>query len=532
MSDNLEQQLAQLPQLLGAHVVLSSLALGVAILISVPLGLWVAHRPRARWLSLAIAGVIQTIPGLALLAVMVAAMKAFGFAPALAALILYGLLPILRNTAVGISSVDPAVREAAVGVGMTRRQVMTAVELPLALPTVVAGVRTAAVWIVGVATLSTPVGQPSLGNYIFAGLQTRNFTAVLVGCCSAAGLALCIDALLSALRSGLARRSRGRSAAATAGLVALVALGASAGSQSASRQPSAAHRAKSQPTFDAHPKGTASAHEALGDVIVGSKTFTEQYILAELVVRRLAEAGLSVSRRESLGSTVAFDALRNGDIDVYVDYTGTIWTNYMGRTTSGPSWQVAAATGQWLAQQHGIRQLGSLGFENAYALAMRRDRATALHVRTISDLKARAATLDIGSDYEFFDRPEWERLRSTYSLRFAARRSFDSTFMYGAVVGGEVDVITAFSSDGRIAALDLTVLEDPKHAFPPYDAVLLLGPRVANSPPVSEALQPLVGSIDVQMMREANLRVDRPAEAETVQQSAAWLDEALREPGR
>jgi osmoprotectant transport system permease protein len=171
--------------------------------------------------------------------------------------------------------------------------------------------------------------------------------------------------------------------------------------------------------------------------------------------------------------------------------------------------------------------LGPLGFENAYALAMRRDRAERLGVATIADLAARARELRIGGDYEFFARPEWQALRGVYGLEFASRREFESTFMYPAVVNGDVDVISAFTTDGRIVANDLVVLDDPAGAILPYDAVILISPRRAHDAVLRQALQPLVGAIPPTLMREANLRVDRESDKETPAAAARWLTDAI-----
>ena len=219
----MSEQLALLPSRLAAHLELSLAALALAAVLSVPVGIRVARRGGAANAVLAAASVVQTIPGLALLAIMVpllanlgalireplgVKLRGIGVAPALVALTLYGMLPILRNTVTGLAGVDPAVREAAQGVGMTPRQSLLRVEIPLALPVIVAGLRTSAVWIVGTATLSTPVGATSLGNFIFSGLQTRNQTAVLVGCAAAALLALLLDQVIRMLEAGVRRRSR------------------------------------------------------------------------------------------------------------------------------------------------------------------------------------------------------------------------------------------------------------------------------------------------------------------------------------
>ena len=364
---------------------------------------------------------------------------------------------------------------------MTPGQVLRQVQLPLAAPVILAGVRTATVWTVGIATLSTPVGQTSLGNYIFSGLQTRNWTSVVVGCVAAAALAIALDATLALLESAAARRSRLRAALAGLFLVAFAVAAALP-----------------------HLGGAAPRRP----VRIGAKNFTEQYVLADLMARALHRRGLATVEKQDLGSTVIFDALAHGDLDVYVDYTGTLWANELKRHDVASPDAVYRAVAAWAKTRHGITTVGRLGFENAYALAMRQDRAAALGVRTIADLAPRAPTLAIGSDYEFFSRPEWTRLERLYGLRFRRQVTFDPTFMYRAVVQGDVDVITAFSSDGRIAADHLRVLGDPRHAFPPYDAVILVGRAAAGRPGVLDALRPLVGAIDVRTMRAANARVD------------------------
>jgi osmoprotectant transport system permease protein len=205
------EALARLPDYLGGHVLVSLTALALGLGVSLPLALLSMRRPALRRVLLAAAGIVQTIPGLALLALFyplllaLAALterllgvgfSALGFLPSVLALALYSMLPVLRNTITGLDGIDPAITEAARGVGMTSRQTLTMVELPLALPVIMAGVRTAAVWVIGTATLSTPIGQTSLGNYIFAGLQTQNWIFVLFGCIAAALLALAVDQLL------------------------------------------------------------------------------------------------------------------------------------------------------------------------------------------------------------------------------------------------------------------------------------------------------------------------------------------------
>ncbi|MDB5417083.1 MAG: substrate-binding region of ABC-type glycine betaine transport system, partial [Phenylobacterium sp.] len=207
------------------------------------------------------------------------------------------------------------------------------------------------------------------------------------------------------------------------------------------------------------------------------------------------------------------------EIDAYVDYSGTLWTNVLQRTDNPGRKPVLDQLTAELKRRDGVLVLGSLGFENAYAFVMRPDRAAALHIASIADLAREAPHLTLGSDLEFLSRPEWKAVQSAYGLSFRTQRSYQPTFMYRALSGGEADVISAFSSDGRIAADKLVVLSDPKGAIPPYDAVVLISPGRAHDARLLGALKPMIGKIPVEAMREANLSVDRdqakasPAEA-------------------
>jgi osmoprotectant transport system permease protein len=517
MSPALRETLAAMPRLFGAHVTMTGLALGIGTLLGLSLAVTLHRARRARAVVLGAASVIQTIPSLALLALMVPLLGTFGFWPALSALVLYSLLPVLRNTIAGLDGIAPDVLEAADAVGMTARQRLRLVELPIALPVILAGVRTGTAWVVGTATLSTPVGQPSLGNLIFAGLQTRNWSAVLAGCVGAASLALVRDALLSSLERAATTRSLRRAVLSFAALVGVFGFGLVV-----SRVPAQASRPVSIAPVAASSTG-GPPRRTTRPVVVGAKTFTEQYVLAELVADALVARGIEVERRFSLGSTVAFDALTTDRVGVYVDYSGTLWANGMRREDILPRWRVNAELAAWLASRHGARLLGPLGFENAYAIAMRRDRAGALAARAIGDLARHAPSMRLGGDYEFFQRPEWAHVRDAYGLSFRELVSFDSSFLYEAIAKGEVDAIAAFSSDGRIALHDLVVLEDTAPALPPYDAVLLLSPALADDGDVVAALSPLVSAIPVEAMRQATLMVDRDDDKRTVREAAAWL---------
>jgi osmoprotectant transport system permease protein len=509
--------LALLPEYLGYHILLSAAALALGIVLSLPLALIASRSARLRWPVLSLVSLVQTIPGLALMALFYPILlalsllsariagqgfSALGFLPALLALTLYSMLPIVRNVVTGIANLDPALIEAAHGVGMTGRQRLLRVELPLVAPVTMAGIRTAAVWVIGTATLATPVGQTSLGNYIFSGLQTENWVWVLFGCGVSAGLALAVDQLLALIESGIARR---RASRIWSGCV-ILAMGVAAAALTV-------WTPTSRPGY-----------------VIGAKNFTEQYILADLIGQRLEREGLGSVVRSGLGSAVVFRALAQDDIDVYVDYSGTIWANVMRREDHPPREVMLREMALWLKREHGITLVGALGFENAYALAMRGDRAEALGIRSIGDLARHAPRLTIGSDYEFFARPEWVNLRDGYGLRFARMREYQSTFMYRALASGDVDVISAFSSDGRIEADHLAVLEDPQQRIPPYDAIVLVSPKRAGDERFLSVLRSLTGAIPVRTMRQANFMVDRPEGAVSPAAASRWLDQTIAAP--
>jgi osmoprotectant transport system permease protein len=195
----------------------------------------------------------------------------------------------------------------------------------------------------------------------------------------------------------------------------------------------------------------------------------------------------------------------------------------MQRRDVKPRAEILAEVGAWLAQNHNIKLLGGLGFENAYALAMSRQRADALGIRSLVDLARAAPQLTIAGDYEFFARPEWAAIRKAYGLNFRDQRQMQAEFMYPAAADGQVDVISAYSSDGQIAKYDLIVLADPRQAIPPYDAIVLLSPKRGNDKALIDALSPLIGAIDADAMRAANLRAASGGGESSAPEVARWL---------
>ena len=505
MSDSFDLQFLQ--NFLGAlqgHLLLTLASVSVGIIVSVPGGVLAHQFPRAKQPLMLVISVIQTIPGLAILALVVAFLGGrIGFLPAFIALTLYSMLPIVRNTIAGLEGVPVDVSEAARGIGMSRRQRLLLVELPLSKPVIIAGVRTSVVWTVGMATLATLVGAPSFGNYIFTGLQTRNFGALVLGSVASAALALILDAGIGLYQKRSSERKREIVSGPfffsaryqlvvlmilTLGLIAIF--------------------------WSAKPV----------DVVVGAKGYTEQHILAGLVSAELTREGFKTEKKIGLGSQVIFEALRGNSIDVYFEYSGTVWAGHMDREDN-PGPEVIREEVERYVKNQGISFVGFGGFENRYALAMRRDRAEELGVSSLKDLTSIGTSIKAGGDLEFFGRLEWLRTHQIYGVDFGEKLTFDSSLMYGAVASGEVDVISAYTTDGRVAAYDLLLLDDPYNAMLSYDAMILGSERITQRPKIMDVLARLANRITDSDMREANRMVD--VEGLPVSAAVAFLQSAI-----
>jgi osmoprotectant transport system permease protein len=477
----LAERRGELLHLLAQHVVLVLVSTGAAVAVGVPLGVWLARRPRLASAVLAASGLLQTIPSLALFGFLIAVpFLGIGAPTAIVALVLYALLPILRNTYTGLLQVDPAVIEAATGLGMTPGQRLRIVELPLALPVILAGVRIAAVVSVGTATIAAAVGAGGLGTYVFRGIATVDTRLVLAGAIPAALLALAVDTLLW-LVEGSRRPALAASLLAAAAVV-LVAVSLPRGSATASRP-----------------------------VVVGSKNFTEQVLLGEILARVLESRGLAVDRRLNLGGTaLCHDAVRSGRLDVYVEYTGTALVDVLKRGGESDPGAVLRSVRAGYAPL-GLEVGEPLGFNNTFALVVRPDTSARLGLRRISDLAPHAASIRVGLFGEFLERRDgMAGLVKAYALDFGPPpREMDLGLLYPALRQGSVDLVVGSATDGLIAAMGLVVLEDDRRYFPPYDAVPVQnGDALRRVPGLREAMASLAGRISEDAMRRMNHAVD------------------------
>lgn len=372
---------------------------------------------------------------------------------------------------------------------MTDRQLLLQVEVPLSLGVIIAGVRVATVISVGTATIAAAIDAGGLGRYIFRGLRMNDNTLILAGAVPAALMALVADLLLGwvekAFNSGVFGRVKGRRVAWVSLLVAL-ALGGWIGS-------------------------TVYSGKSVGRVAVGSKDFTEQIILGELLAQVIeAKTGLEVERRFDLGGSLAHQALVTGEIDVYVEYTGTALTAILHHRPVTDPKEVYRLVKKEYAANFGLEWTEPLGFENTFAVLVRSEDARRLKLRTISDVAPYAPKWRAGFGQDFMSRPDgYEGFARTYGLKFFQRREMDLSLTYRALVEQQVDLIAGNSTDGLIVRYKLVQLSDNRRYFPPYDAVPVIRQEtLKRHPEVREALRALDGLISVDEMRQLNFEVD------------------------
>jgi osmoprotectant transport system permease protein len=483
----------QLLDLTLQHLGLVALSTGVAALAGIPLGVVAAHRPGAGRVILAVAGGLQVVPSLALFGLLlpVPFVGGIGARSAVVALVLYALLPIIRGTAAGLKAIQPAVLEAAVAMGMTPRQVLVQVELPLAAGVIASGVRTALVIGVGVATVAAAIGAGGLGTLIFRGLRMNDDGLVLAGAVPAALLALVLDAglglLLGRTVAGWAAASPRRRTLELAALAAVLV----------------------GPLLLAGWRGRALGPAPAAPVTVCTKDFTEQVILGELLAQGLEARGQPVVRRFELGGNLCHQALLAGTVDVYPEYTGTAYTALLGHPALTDAAAVQRAVREEYAARFEVEVSAPLGFANDFVILMREDGG----VRTLSELAKVSPSLRAGFGQDFMSRPDgYPGLEKAYGLRFGgAPRELDLSLTYRALAQGQLDVIAGDSTNGLIDALKLAVVADDRHVFPPYEAVWLARKAsLASSPALREALAELAGALPTESMRALN----REAEVE------------------
>lgn len=462
----------------------------LALFIGLPIGITLTRMPKLRRLVLVTTSALWTIPSLALFALLIP-LFGIGTRPAIIVLSLYALLPIIRNTISGMLTVPEGAINAANGLGFTTWQRIRLVELPLAMPVIITGVRTAVTITVGIATLAAFIGAGGLGDFINRGIATNDPNLLLLGAIPAALMALLLDSLIAWVEKNIMHhKSRKQTRASQLGLagVAVMLLAFSI----------------SPLCFWQNPKNT---------IHIASKNLTESSLLSELMAQLIeAKTTLNVKRHYRLGTTdIVQQALRQGAIDLYPEYTGTAYILILkNRYKDLPAKKLFEVVNSQYQTQFGLRWLAPFGFDNSQALAVPRQLAERHHLKTSSDIAAIASGMTVGASPEAVVRADsLPGLKRVYHLNFQAFKGMASALLYKAIAHHAVDSMIAFTTDPRIEQYDLTILEDDQHAFPPYDAAPVIRQvTLEKHPEVAKAIQPLLGKIDNQTMRALNYEVD------------------------
>lgn len=487
-----EQILAYLFQ----HIYLSVIAVAIAVVIGIPLGILVTRCKKLEKPIIGFANVMQAIPSIALLGFLIP-VAGIGSRPAVIMVVLYSLLPIIKNTYTGLSGIRPDILEAATGIGLTKNQILVKVRLPLAIPLIMAGIRISAVTAVGLMTISAFVGAGGLGYLVFSGVQTVDNQMILAGAIPACILALCIDFIIAKMENKLSyqnkinhvrnvkKSKRNRVIyAIIAGVLCICIIGYS----------------------------VIQGRNKNNTIVIGSKNFTEQLLVGNMVADVIeANTDLKVERKLNLGGTqVAFSALQSGELDAYVEYTGTGLVNILNEEVSGSPEDVYDKVCNEFIEKYNMKWLKPLGFNNTYALAVKSDTAEKYNLKTISDLAKVSNQLIIGPTIEFPNRPDGLiGLQSAYGLDFEKIKAIDGSLRYTALMNDESDVIDAFSTDGLLEKYKLIVLEDDKKFFPPYYAAPLIREETLKKhPELEDVINQLGSKLSDDTMRELNYRVD------------------------
>lgn len=474
------------------HIYLSLSATIIAILIGVPLGIWITRHPKLRSAILGTTSIFQTIPSLALLAFLIPFLG-IGVKPTIVTLTIYALLPIIRNTFTGLHGVPPENIEAANGLGFTHWQRLHIIELPLAMPVIIAGIRTATAMTIGITTIAAFIGAGGLGDFITQGLALDSSRLILLGAIPTALLALGFDFVIANIETSLSRRKRlslkYKKIKLTIIFLILLIVLYSIGKLVIS------------PMFVSKEN----------TIIIASKNFSEQFILSDMMADLIAKkTHLHIEKKFNLGTiTVVQNALLKGEADLYPEYTGAAYLVILKRKKLLSARKTYPIVKKAYQQRFNLTWLKPFGFNNSETLAVSQAFAKKHHLKTLSDLAKISPQLKLAAPPEFTKRPDGlPGLSKAYGFKFKKILQLQPDLLYQTIKNKDAEIIEVFTTDGRIPAYHLVALKDNKHFYPPYYAAPVIRDTTLKAhPEVAKALVPLANLIDEKTMQHLNYLV-------------------------
>lgn len=462
------------------HIQLSFISLFISVLIAVPLAIFLTNHKKLASPIIQITAIFQTIPSLALLGLMIP-LVGIGKVPAVIALFIYALLPILRNTYTGLTDIDPSIVEAADAMGMSRLRKLIKVEIPIAMPVIMAGIRNAMVLIIGTATIASLIGAGGLGSLILLGIDRGNNYLILLGAIPAAILAVGFDYLLSFFERTSFKKTLTMLGTATVIILAFLII----------------------PLISGEDK----------EITIAGKLGSEPEIIMNMYKELIeSDTDLSVNLKPNMGKTTfVFNALKSGEIDLYPEFTGTILATFLNEEAQSTNEnEVYEQARKGLEEEYDMALLEPMSFNNTYTVAVTSDLANEYDLNKISDLKAIEDEVQVGFTLEFTDRQDgYLGIQDLYNINFENLTTMEPKLRYSAIETGDINLLDAYSTDSEIEEYGLVTLEDDKNLFPPYQgAPLLLNTTLEEYPELEEVLNKLSGQVTDDEMRKMNYEVN------------------------
>ena len=468
------------------HILISLLAISIASVLGIILGIIISEYRRFSGLILGTVNILYTIPSIALLGFFIT-ITGVGNTTALIALIIYALLPIIRSTYTGIVNINPLIIEASEGMGSTKLQQLFKVKLPLALPVLMSGIRNMVTMTIALAGIASFVGAGGLGVAIYRGITTNNSAMTFLGSLLIAILALIFDFILGIIEKRLTNHKRTKYKVnfklIILGLFIII--------------------------FGAYFSLNSKKDKTIN---IATKPMTEGYILGQMLTELIEQdTDLKVNMTTGVGGGTSniHPAMLKGEFDLYPEYTGTSWEAVLKKEGSYDESKFDELQKEY-KEKYNLEYVNLYGFNNTYGLAVNKDIAEKYNLKTYSDLAAVSNNLIFGAEYDFFEREDgYKELQKVYNVDFKKKIDMDIGLKYQAMKDKKIDVMVIFTTDGQLAISDVVVLEDDKKMYPSYRAGTVVRSEILSEyPELKPVLEKLNNILDDKTMADLNYQVE------------------------
>lgn len=468
------------------HILISLLAISIASVLGVILGIIISEYRKFSGLILGTVNILYTIPSIALLGFFIT-ITGVGNTTALIALIIYALLPIIRSTYTGIITINPLIIEASEGMGSTKLQQLFKVKIPLALPVLMSGIRNMVTMTIALAGIASFVGAGGLGVAIYRGITTNNSAMTFLGSLLIAILALVFDFILGLIEKRLTNHKRIKYKinlkVIILGLFIVI--------------------------FGIYFSLNSKKDKTIN---IATKPMTEGYILGQTLTELIeqdTDLKINITNGVGGGTSNIHPAIVKGEFDLYPEYTGTSWEAVLKKEGSYDESKFDELQKEY-KEKYNLEYVNLYGFNNTYGLAVNKDIAKKYNLKTYSDLAKVSNNLIFGAEYDFFEREDgYKELQKVYNMNFKKQIDMDIGLKYQAMKDKKIDVMVIFTTDGQLAISDVVVLEDDKKMYPSYRAGTVIRSEILSEyPELKPVLEKLNNILDDKTMADLNYQVE------------------------